>query len=129
VENRRPITEDDIYLTEMLLAKSYGNLRQSVVRVSADTLGAAGEAVGGTIRKYPVATAGAAVGAGILLVLLLKLAGGGGSRGRQGRSEREEKPRSNPAMGLLGMLMPFFMPYVTAYIERSLGLAAGRERK
>ena len=128
MENRRPITEDDVYLTELLLAKSYGNLKESVVKASSDALRSAGESVGGAVRRHPYATAGAAAGAGILLFLLFRLAGGGGSPGRRSHAVREEQPRSNPAMDLLGMLMPFVMPYITAYIEKSLGRVTGRER-
>lgn len=128
MENRRPITEDDVYLTELLLAKSYGNLKESVVKASSDALSAVGENVGGTVRKHPYATAGAAVGAGILLFMLFRLMGGGGSSRERRASPRQETHRSNPAMDLMGMLMPFVMPYITAYLERSLGRMVGRER-
>jgi len=129
VENRRPITEDDVYLTELLLAKSYGHLKTSVVKASSDALSSVGETVGGTVKRHPYATAGAAVGAGILMFMLFRiLGGGGGSSRRRSAASRDEKPRSSPAMDLLGMLMPFVMPHITAYIERSLGRMVGRER-
>ena len=127
MENRRPITEDDIYLTEMLIAKSYGHLKQSVVRASCDALSSVGESMGGTVKKHPCATAGAAVGAGILLFMLVKMMGGGSSRGRRA-AEREQKSRSNITTDILGLLMPLAMPYLTAYVEKYLGRMAGKER-
>ena len=89
MENRRPITEDDVYLTELLLAKSYGSLKESVVKASSDALRSAGESVGGAVRRHPYATAGAAAGAGILLFLLFRLMGGGGSKGRRSHAVRD----------------------------------------
>jgi hypothetical protein len=128
VENRRPITEDDVYLTELLLAKSYVHLKGSVIRASSDALGSFGDAVGGTVRRHPHAAAGAAIGAGLLLFLLAKLTGGGESSRRISADAREERPRSNPALDLLGMLLPFVTPYITAFIGRSFGRTGGRER-
>ena len=127
MKNRRPITEDDILLTEMLIAKSYGNLKKSVVRASSDAFGSLGESVGGTIKKHPYATAGTAVGAGIVLVALFKLMGRGGSgkkkeNGGRGRS-------SDMGSDILSMLMPLAMPYLTAYLEKYLGsMVSGKRR-
>lgn len=126
MENRRPITEDDIYLTEMLLARSYGHLKGSVIRSSSEALGSFGEVFGGTVRRHPHAAAGAAIGAGLLLFLLAKLTGGG-EPSRRSAAAREERPRSSPAMDLLGMLLPFVTPYITAYIGRAFGMG-GKER-
>ena len=92
MKNRRPITEDDVYLTELLIARSYGNLKHSVAKASSDALGSVGDAVGGTVRKHPYATAGAAVGAGIIMFMLFRLMNRGGSSRRKGASEREEVP-------------------------------------
>jgi hypothetical protein len=127
VEKRRPITEDDIYLTELLIAKSYGNLKRSVARTSSETLASMGTAVGGTVKKHPYATAGTAVGVGILLFLFMKLMSGGGSSRKKHDSERDEKRRSSMSSDLLGMLMPLMIPYVTGYIESCLGRAFSRK--
>jgi hypothetical protein len=128
VKNRRPITEDDLYLTEMLIARSYGNLKQSVVQVSSDTLSSMGGSLGGTIKKHPYATAGAAVGAGIILFGLFKLMSRGGSSKRRGERDREKSSHSDMGMEILSMVMPMVTPYLTAYLERYLGSMFSRSR-
>jgi hypothetical protein len=128
VKNRRPITEDDIYLTELLIAKSYGNLKHSVAKASSDALSSIGDTVGGSVRKHPYATAGAAVGAGILMFMLYKLMNRGGSSRRKKASERDERSRSGMTTDLLGMLIPIAAPYLTAYLEKSLGRMFARGR-
>jgi hypothetical protein len=73
VTRNRPITEDDVLLTELLLAQSYGKLKHSVMQVSSDALSSVGASVAGTARKHPCATAGAAVGAGVILYGLFRM--------------------------------------------------------
>lgn len=128
MKNRRPITEDDIYLTELLIAKSYGNLKRSVAKASSDALSSVGTTVGGTVRNHPCATAGAAVGAGVLMFMLYKLMNRGGSSRQKKASEREERSRSNMTMDLLGMFIPLAAPYFTAYLEKYLGRMVARDR-
>jgi hypothetical protein len=126
VKNRRPITEDDAYLTELLIARSYGKLKHSVVRASSDALGSVGDAVGGTVRKHPYATAGAAVGAGIIMFMLFRLMNPGGSSRRKGNNNRENRPGRH--MDIPGMLAPIVVPYLTAYLEKYLGRMFARGR-
>jgi len=127
VKNRRPITEDDAYLTELLIPRSYGKLKHSVVRVSSDALGSVGDAVGGTVRKHPYATAGAAVGAGIIMFMLFRLMNPGGSSRRKGNNNRENS-RPGRHMDIPGMLAPIVVPYLTAYLEKYLGRMFARGR-
>jgi hypothetical protein len=126
MKNRRPINEDDILLTEMLIAQSYGNLKKSVVQASSETLGTLGGAVGSTVRKHPYATAGAAVGAGIVLFGLFKLLNREGS-GKRGAEDRGQKSGMN--MDILSILMPLVTPYLTAYLENYLGKMVSQDRK
>ena len=134
MKNRRPINEDDIYLTEMLIARSYGNLKKSIVRTSSETIssigGSLGDSVGGTIKKHPYATAGAAVGAGILLFGLFRLMTRSGSGKRKGDGGRDRSSRSGMGMDILSMMLPVFTPYITAYLEKNLGtmFSKGRDR-
>jgi hypothetical protein len=128
VETRKPITEDDVLLTELLLAQSFGNLKKSVVKTSFAALGS----VGGTVRKHPFATAGvaagAAAGAGLLLFMLVRKMRGGGSSRRGADAGRERTSRPDMAMDLLSMLMPVITPYITAYVEKYLGREFSRGR-
>ena len=131
MKSRRPINEDDILLTEMLIARSYGDLKRSVVRVSSDTLGSLGESVGGTIKKHPYATAGAAIGAGILLYGLFRLMKGGSSGKREKQNGRGQATRSDMSGEIISMILPILTPYLTTYIEKYLGtmLSKKHDRK
>ena len=117
MEKRRPITEDDILLTELLLARSFGNLKQSVAREASRTF----SSVGGTVKKHPFAVAGAAVGAGVILYGLFRLLNRGGSASRSIAGGREPGTRSGMTMDLLSLMMPIIMPYITAYVEKYTG--------
>jgi hypothetical protein len=124
VEKRRPITEEDVLLTELLIARSYGNLKQSVVRASSGAFGS----TGATIRKHPYAAAGAAIGAGIILFGLFRLISRGGSGRRSRAGDREYSSRPDMAMEILSMIMPIITPYITAYAEKYLGRMFSRNR-
>jgi len=126
VEKRRPITEDDILLTELLLARSYGRLKQSVVQASSDAVGSLGATVGGTIRKHPYATAGAAVGAGAILYGLFRLMNREPARGH---SDKKTSLRADMTMEVISLLAPVVMPYVTAYLEGYLKKPHSRDRR
>lgn len=123
MKDRRPINEDDVYLTELLLARSYGNLKRSVTRASSDTLGSLGDTIGGTVRRHPYATAGAAVGIGVLLAgLFTVMSRGNASRGR------ETGRRGDAGPDVIAMILPILTPYITAYLEKYLGTMFSRGR-
>lgn len=124
MEKCKPITEDDILLTELLIARSYGNLKQSVARASSRTF----SSVGGTIRQHPYATAGTAVGAGIILYGLFRLLTGNCHAKRRNAIDREEPSRTNRTMDILSMAMPIVTPYLTAYLEKYLARTFSKGR-
>jgi hypothetical protein len=121
VEKRRPITEEDLLLTELLIARSYGNLKQSVIQASSRTLSSVGGSIGGSVRKHPYAAAGAAVGAGIILFGLFRLLNRRGSASRSVAGGREQASRSGMTMELFPLIMPIITPYIAAYVEKYLG--------
>jgi len=127
VERTRPITEDDVLLTELLLARSYARLKQSVVKTSSDALSSVGDMVGGTVRKHPYATAGAAVGAGVLLYGLFRLMNRDSPAPE--RSGGKKAGRSAMTMEVLSLLAPVVMPYVTSYLDGYLKKAFSKERR
>lgn len=98
-------------MTELLLAHSFENLKRSAVRASSRSL----RSVGGKIREHPVAVAGAAAGAGILLFLLFRLISRGSSSDRGGGSRETARP--DIAREIISMLVPVVTPYVTSYVR------------
>jgi len=123
MERKRPITEDDVLLTELLLARSYSCLKQSVMQASSDAVGSAVHSLGGTVKKHPVATAGAAIGTGIILYGLFRLMIRS-SPGEPGSCKDFSRP--GMTMDILSLLMPLILPYLTAYLEKYLGRRSAR---
>ncbi len=125
MENRRPVTEEDILLTEMLIARSIGRLKQSVAQEASRTL----RSVGGTVKEHPYATAGAAIGAGVILYGLFRLLTRNGSSGRSLAAGLEKTARSNMTREIFSLIMPLVIPYITAFAEKNLGRMFSKDRK
>jgi hypothetical protein len=124
VEKRRQVTEEDILMTEAMIARSYGRLKRSVARAPSQAL----SSMGGTIRKHPVATAALAVGAGLTLYGIFRMATRPGSF-RESRS-REQKSHSDMRMELFSMILPIITPYIVSYLEKYLGkIYSGKQDK
>lgn len=120
---RKPITEEDLLVTELLLARSCENLKKSVVRTSTNSI----KSVGGSLRRHPFAIAGAAAGAGVILFGLYRLMSRGGPSGRH--AGREPASRQTMSWELVSMLMPVVIPYITAYVEKYIGTKFSGVRK
>jgi hypothetical protein len=123
VEKRRQVTEDDILMTEAMIARSYGRLKQSVARAPSQAL----SSLGGTIRKHPVATAAVAVGAGLTLFGLFRLLTRQGATGGSAGSG-EQKSRPDMKMEILSMILPLVTPYVAGYLEKYMGRIFSKDR-
>jgi hypothetical protein len=117
VERRKPITEEDVRQTELMIARSFENLKQSAVQTSRRSLRSAG----GSLRQHPYALAGAAIGAGILLYGIFRLATRSGPDKKSKAVDREYSLRSGATMALLTMMMPFVRPFITTYLENYFG--------
>jgi hypothetical protein len=124
VEKRRPITEEDLLMTELLISRSFGQMKQSVVQAPSRALRSAG----GTLRKNPYAAAGAAVGAGIILYALFRLMTRKGAVKGSGLLGREQKSRPDMTMEIFSMILPLFKPYITGYLERYVGRMFSKDR-
>jgi hypothetical protein len=124
VEKRRQVTEDDILMTEAMIARSYGRLKQSVARAPSQAL----SSLGGTIRKHPVATAAVAVGAGLTLFGLFRLLTRQGATGGSATGGREQKSRPDMKMEILSMILPLVTPYIAGYLEKYMGRIFSKDR-
>lgn len=124
MEKRKPITQDDVHMTELMIARSFANLKQSAVQTSRRSLRSAG----GSLKQNPYAVAGAAVGAGILLFGIFRLVTRKGVVKKSTAVERHSASRSGLTMELLSLMIPIVKPYVTAYLENTVGkrLSKGR---
>lgn len=120
MERRRQITEEDILMTEAMIARSYGRVKRSVMQAPSRAFSSAGE----TVRKHPFATAAAAVGAGIALFGLFRL------MTRQGADagSRERGSRPDMTREILSMIIPLAAPYVTGYLKDYMAKVFSGER-
>lgn len=124
MERRKPITEEDVHQTELLIARSFENLKQSAVQTSRRSLRSAG----GSLKQHPYALAGAAIGAGILLYGIFRLATRSGSDKKEKAVERPSSTRSGVTMELLSLMVPIVKPYISTYLENYMAARLSRGR-
>jgi len=126
MKNRRRVTEEDLIITEALIATSYGRLKQSVIRAPARAFRSLGQAA----REHPYATAGTAVAGGAILYGIIKKMTSHHHAGRTHECSQAvppQKDRSPDLMHeLLLMSIPLVAPYLMSYIQKYLeGLQPG----
>lgn len=119
MENRKRVTEEDLLITEALIAQSYGQLKQSVVQLPSRAC----RSVGQTVREHPFATAGVAVIAGVALYGIFKMMTSRGSvqEARGSIHGHKDSHQTDLIQQLLPMILPLVTPYLTGYIQKYLG--------
>ena len=120
MENRRRITEEDLLVTEALIAESYGRLKKSVLQAPAKALGP----ISHTISEHPLEAAATAVGGGIAAYGIARMMTPRNSaeegKKRHGK-KKKAKRRHDPMMDILSAIIPLVIPYITRYLERYMG--------
>jgi hypothetical protein len=127
MENRRRVTEEDLLLTEALIAKSYSQLKQSVIQAPTRAF----RSIGQTAREHPFATAGTAVVAGIVLYgIIKKMTSRAPVREAQARSRVTPQNDTGPDFlhEMLPLLIPLAAPYIMGYIQKYLGMILSEDR-
>ncbi len=124
METRKPITQEDVHMTELMIARSFANLKKSAVQTSRRSL----KSTAGSLTQNPYALAGAAVGAGILLYGVFRLVTRRGSVQKSTAVERHSASRSGVTMELLSLMIPIVKPFITSYLEDSVGKRLSRGR-
>jgi O-antigen/teichoic acid export membrane protein len=121
MESRRRITEEDLLVTEALIAESYGRLKKSVVQAPSRALGS----VGGTISRHPFAAAATAIVGGIAAyVIITRMTSHGAVAG-------QKRERNHPDMmkEILLMLLPLAAPHIASYIQKYIGSVLSAESR
>jgi hypothetical protein len=120
MEKRNRVTEEDLLITEALIAKSYSGLKQSVIQAPSRAFRSAGR----TARQHPYATAGAAIVAGVALYGIFKMVtsptSSHGAPGGPG-SPKKDTGRPDLMQQMLPVLIPLVAPYIGGYIQKYLG--------
>jgi hypothetical protein len=125
MENRRRITEEDLLITEAMIAKSYGRLKKSVFEAPAKALGPISQ----TISEHPLEAAATAVGGGIAAYGIARMitprTNAEECKKRQGK-KKKAKRRHDPMMDILSALIPLALPYITGYLEKYMSAPCER---
>jgi len=120
MESHKRITEEDLLVTEALIAESYGRLKKSVMQAPAKALGPITQA----ISEHPLEAAATAVGGGIAAYGIARIVSPhsrGKENGKKHGKKKKAKRRHDPMMDILSALIPMVMPYITAYLEKYTG--------
>ena len=124
MEKRRQVTEEDILMTEEMIARSFGRLKKSVARAPSQAI----SSMSGTVRKHPVAAAAVAVGAGITLYGLFRLMTRHGAAKQNVAGSRDRGTRADMSREILAMIIPVVTPYVTRYLKNYMAGVFSREQ-
>jgi hypothetical protein len=112
MENRRCVTEEDLLVTEALIARSYGNLKQSVVEIPSRAY----HTLGKTMCDHPYATAGTAVVGGAAIYGIVKMMTSHASVQDAEGSKRAPVQKDTGHMDILQQMLPILIPLVTPYL-------------
>ena len=130
MKNRRRITEEDLLITEALIAQSYGQLKQSVVQAPSRAF----RSLGQTAHDHPYATAATAVVAGVAVYGIFKKM----TATPPVQKEQENSPPSpqketcrppDYLHDMLVMMIPLVAPYIASYVQKYLGSIQSGERR
>lgn len=117
MENRRLVTEEDLLITEALIANSYGQLKQSVIQSPSRAF----RSIGQTVREHPFATAATAVVAGVAVYGIFKLITSRASvqkaQGKEPSPLQKDTNRPDLMQEMLPVILPLVAPYITGYIQ------------
>ncbi len=119
MENHRRITEEDLLVTEALIAKSYGRLKKNVLEAPARALGP----ISKTISEHPFEAAATAVGGGIAAYGIARMISSQSAYGNKKRHGKKKKAKRchDPMTEILSAIIPLALPYITGYIEKYMG--------
>ena len=112
----RRVTEEDLHVTEALIADSFARLKRSVAEAPHEAIRPAADLV----REHPFASTAAAAGAGVIAFQVARMMFGSRARHQEARRGRAD---------VLGPLLSLAAPYVTSMLQQQLGKALSGERR
>lgn len=115
----RRVTEEDLHVTEALIADSFGRLKRSIAEAPHEAIRPAAN----MIREHPFATTAAAASAGVVLFQVVRMM-------FASRAPRKEAHKGRGiGMDALGPLLSLAAPYITSMLQQQLGKALSGERR
>ena len=110
---RRPVTEEDLHVTEALIGDSLARLRRSITAAPSE----AARPATNVVRAHPLAMIAAALGAGMLASQVLRLVWRRPAR-------RKAVGRGSLGSYIVGQLIGAAAPYVVMALRQQIGRAA-----
>jgi hypothetical protein len=121
---KKKVTEEDLKVTEAMLARSFANLKSSVTRVPSDLV----KPVTGTVREHPYATVAAAAGIGLIAYEFIKLV-----TPRVVMKEVKVQPRVDVSergrSKLTSQAMALAAPYLVGYLQQEVSRLLSKPRE
>jgi hypothetical protein len=117
--NHRRVTEEDLHVTEALIADSFGRLKRSVAEAPHEAIRPATN----LIRDHPLAATAAAAGAGVIAFQVAKMMFG--SRA----PSKEASQGKGKGIDVMGPLLSMAAPYITGMLQQQLGKVLSGERR
>jgi hypothetical protein len=115
----RRVTEEDLHVTEALIADSFARLKRSIAEAPHEAIRPATN----VIREHPFATTAVAAGAGVILFQMAKMM-------FASRAPHKEAHRGKGiGMDVMGPLLSLAAPYITSMLQQQLGKALSGERR
>jgi hypothetical protein len=121
---KKKVTEEDLKVTEAMLARSFTNLKSSMTRVPSDIV----KPLTGTVREHPYATIAAAAGIGLVAYEFIKLV-----TPRVVMKEVKVQPRVDVSergrSKLTSQVMALAAPYLVGYLQQEVSRLLSKPRE
>jgi len=119
------VTEEDLRLTEALIARSFLRVKTSIASTPAELLTPAKN----TIREHPFAATATAAGTGLIIYEIIKMASPKPPV-REVSLDRPARVMGSPGADIKSQVVSTVLPYVASYIQQELGrYLASREKR
>ncbi|HMK45234.1 MAG TPA: hypothetical protein VK436_01280 [Methanocella sp.] len=118
------VTEEDLRLTEALIARSFLRVKATIANTPTELLTPAKN----TIKEHPIAATATAAGAGLIIYEIIKMAS-------PKPAIREVPPArpirtENPGTDIKSQIVTAALPYVASYLQQEIGrYIASKEKR
>jgi len=112
------VTEEDLHVTEALIADSFGRLKKSITDAPHEAVRPASN----LIREHPFITTAAAAGIGVVAFQAFRMMA-------PRKAAKGQEKRGGLSSGLVGQLLTLAAPYIASTLQQQLSHALSGERR
>jgi hypothetical protein len=118
----RRVTEEDLHVTEALIADSYARLKRSIAEAPRQAVSPAAD----MIKEHPFAATATAAGTGLLVSQLVKMFT---QESPRGAGHKAEHKGGGTRSDLTSKVLSLATPVIVSVIQQRLSRARSRERR